>query len=407
MLNISNIALAKESSGKFYLNVDGIKGVTFSNVEIRPNDSIFIFVEAYIDPTDNNNPLEFKDKIKFTTNGVEQNVTITAWGQNVKREYGTLIDKDTHFTAELPYVIFDTLKVAENVTLTLDPGTILYFHDKGGMKIDGRLQAIGTQENPILFRGDRLDKVVGQISFDLMSGQWGGVNFTEKSYGNAMHYVLMCSSTTGISIDSCDISKRKLHLYNSVLHNATKSTLISKHAWIEAQGSEFSDAGDAVVSLTGGKAIFTNCTLANYYLFSAITSPILSIYYLLPSEYKELQLMDARFDNCIIYGNANDINVGDLTGSSVMFRNCLLRSSGSDDSNFINCVWKGDPKFFTVREDYIFDYRLKNESDAIAKGDNSLSPPEIQYDRYGVNRISAGAIDIGAYTWVKSEDEEK
>ena len=35
MLNISSIKIAGESNGKFYLNVDGVKGDEFRDVEIR------------------------------------------------------------------------------------------------------------------------------------------------------------------------------------------------------------------------------------------------------------------------------------------------------------------------------------------------------------------------------------
>ena len=118
--------------------------------------------------------------------------------------------------------------------------------------------------------------------------------------------------------------------------------------------------------------------------------------------------MTANFDNCIIFGNAGDISVGDLTGSSVYLRFCLLKSSGNNDDNFIGCIWKGDPKFYTVREDYIFDYRLRNKSDAIAVGDRSLTPERLALDRYGVNRFESEGIDIGAYVWVPAaEDTEK
>ena len=43
---ISRIAFADDPTGAFRLNVDGISGKEFSNVEIRENDSIYVFVEA-------------------------------------------------------------------------------------------------------------------------------------------------------------------------------------------------------------------------------------------------------------------------------------------------------------------------------------------------------------------------
>lgn len=40
MLNISHISIRPGGSGAFRVNVDGLSGEEFDNVEIRPNDSI-------------------------------------------------------------------------------------------------------------------------------------------------------------------------------------------------------------------------------------------------------------------------------------------------------------------------------------------------------------------------------
>lgn len=407
MINISSIKMSGANGGKFHLNVDGVTGEEFHDVEIRGKDSIFVFIEAYIEPNDKNNPIEITDYVQFVTNGVPQKVTVTAWGQDVVRKYGEVLTEDTRFTAERPYVIFDSLVVEQGATLTIDPGATVCFHDKAFMEVRGKLSAIGTQEAPITLRGDRTDNVVGDIDFDIMSGQWGGVLLAPESFDNEMHYLHMRGSTYGVYADSCGVlDRRKLHLFNSVLHNATYSVLTSLHSWVEAEGTELSDAGGNVVALVGGKVRFVNCTLANYYLFSAIDGAILGLGYVLPEEEQQgVPLMDGRFDNCVIYGIAKDINIGDLTGSNVLLRNCLLKSAGEDDDNFINCVWEGDPMYFTIREDYIFDYRLKNESMAIGKGDASLCPVDATLDRYGVNRFAGEAFDIGAYVWVKQEEE--
>ena len=114
-----------------------------------------------------------------------------------------------------------------------------------------------------------------------------------------------------------------------------------------------------------------------------------------------------RLDNCIICGNVKEFNENDFTGTDVLLRNCMLQSNGTDDSNFINCKWDGDACFRMQREKYIFDYRLGNESSAIAAGDISLCPEHALIDRYGQPRIYNGGIDIGAYRWIMVDDNEK
>ncbi|MFI3239185.1 MAG: hypothetical protein R3Y22_01140 [Bacteroidales bacterium] len=405
MIQISSVKLAGGDEGQFYLNVDGMSGSEFSSVDIRGNDSIYIFVEAYVDTNNDNNPIKIEDKIEFITNGVTQYVVVDAWGQDVIRLDGELIDSDRVLTAQKPYWIHDTLTVEHNVTLTIEAGATLYFHDKAAMRVDGTLTAIGTADAPITMRGDRLDQVVGDISYDIMSGQWGGIDISADSYGNSMHYVSMRGSTTGLVVDSCNVEQLKLDLFNSVLHNSSGSVLTVSHAWVVADGCEFSDAANSVVDLTGGKYSFTQSTFANNYLFSAVSDCIININYIYLEEFTTAPLMSATFDNSIIYGIASDINNGDLTGTDIYIRSTLLRSDGSDDGNFINCVWGADPKFYTVRDEYYFDYRLQNESDAIAQGDLSLLPERCSTDMYGTVRNSGNGIDLGAYAWVLSTDD--
>ena len=402
-LNISSIRVAGESKGHFFLNVDGMKGDEFHDVEVRGNDSIFVFVESRLDPTNQDAPEYLEDNIEFVTNNVTQKVAVTAWGQDVVILNDTTLKDGAHLTARKPYLVYGTLKVDTLAHATIDPGATLLFHDKASLLVKGQLNAIGTQQEPIVLRGDRLDHVVGEIGYDIMSNQWDGVFFDYGSYGNELQHVIMRGSTHGLQVSSSDMSRLALHMLNCVLHNATYLTLLGDNAWIEAEGTELSDAGLYVANFYGGKLRFVNCTFANYYLFAAIEGPILN----LETSYSdgELAQFDAYFDNCIFYGNTDDLNVNELDGMNVFMRNCLLKSEGKDDACFISCVWGGDPKFFTEREKYIFDYRLRDGSDAIALGDPSLCPSNARYDRYGVDRFLREGIDIGAYAWVPQEQE--
>lgn len=407
-LRIERIFVDGVSDGAaFYLNVDGRTGADFSDVEVRGEDSIFVFVEARVDETSADLPFDVSARLKFVTNGTEQSVLLRAAGQNAVTLRDWHVTGHTALTSDRPYRVMDSIVVEENASLSIPAGTTLYFHDKAQLKLRGTLKAEGQAMRPVRFRGDRLDKVAGSIPFELMSGQWDGIRVEKESFGNEMEYVVMHSSSTGISVDSCGVlDRRKLHLYNSVLHNSSGSVLKSSHAWIDAEGCEFSDSKAGVVDLTGGRYAFNNCTFANYYLFDAVSSPILTLGYLLPEEKAyENPLMAASFNNCIVYGNAADISAGDLTGSDVFLRNCLLRSKGEDDANFIGCIWGGDPKFYTVREEYIFDYRIKDGSDAAGNGDFTLCPENARRDIYGNDRLSSGAFDIGAYVWIPESEE--
>ena len=104
-------------------------------------------------------------------------------GQDVIILNDTTLAAPTHLTAGKPYLVYGTLTVDTLIHVTIDPGATLLFHDKASMLVKGRLTARGTQEKPITLRGDRLDHVVGEIGYDIMSGQWDGVYFNYGSFG--------------------------------------------------------------------------------------------------------------------------------------------------------------------------------------------------------------------------------
>ena len=406
-INISSIKVAGLSSkGHFNLNVDGIRGDEFKNVEIRGNDSIYIFIEAYIDELEENEPTLLEDSLKFVTNGVTQSVLLTAWGQDVIRLSGDTISRNRRFTADKPYLIYDTVFVSERATLTIDAGATLLFHDKAAMRCAGRMLVNGTAEAPVTFRGDRLDHIVGETSFDIMSGQWGGIIFTPPTMGNVLKHLVMKGSSIGMRCSANgDTTNCALKLVNCVLTNSASTCLATATCYVQAIGTEFSDAAEEVAYFAGGKVMASQCTFTNNYLFKDPSLPILNVF---DVEYNDgtIGKIKAYFDNCILYGLSSEINKGNLDAFDVYLRYCLLKSNGSDDAHFINCIWDADPCFLTVRDDQIFDYRLGNESDAIGMGNPALCPDEARYDRYGNDRRANGAIDLGAYAWVFIPDEQ-
>ena len=399
-LEISSIKF-KNPDTRFRFNVDGVSGVEFHDVEIRGRDSIYVFIECFIPETQGASPGLVADDLEFVTNGVTQTVRVEAYGQNVTRLRNVRLTSDTRLTADRPYVVFDSLTVGKGVTLTVDPGAQLLFHDGASLVVEGRIEAVGRPGKMIDMRGDRLDNVLPDVKYDILPGQWKGVRIADGSYGNRIEYVDMRSTLTGLRVDSCaDLSQTRLTLLNSWLHNSSGNVLTSRYSKVNAYGCCFSEAGGSVVSLAGGDHEFLQCTIANNHLYS-ISGPLLELLHVLPEDIDENSepLMRARFSNSIIYGLRADLNVGDLTGSDVTFRYVSLGSEGPDDDNFINCLWDTDPLFRTVRQDYLFDYRLQEDSPVRSAGDPALVTPEVMYDMDGVDRLGHGAPSLGAYQY--------
>ncbi|MDE6027116.1 MAG: hypothetical protein K2G23_03505 [Muribaculaceae bacterium] len=408
-VDVSSIRLRRDDSN-FSINVDGQSGREFRDVEIRGNDSIYLFIECFIPETSSAEPYLVEDELEFVTNGVTQTVRLEAYGQNVTRLRAARVFSDLTLTPERPVVVFDSLVVEQGATLRILPDTKLLFHDGAELIVHGKIEAVGEPGKLIQMRGDRLDNVLPDVGYDILAGQWKGMRISAASFENRIEYVDMRSTSEGLLLDSCaDLSRSKLLLRNSWLHNSQGSALSAKYSRVDAYGCCFSEAADAVVSLTGGEHQFVQCTFANNYLFSAIMNPIVSLYHLLPNHIYEtdLPLMKASFENSIIYGLAADLNEGDLTGSEVFFRNVSLKSEGSNDENFIDCFWDTDPLFLTDRPEYYFNYHVQPDSPVIGIGNPSFVNDLSLIDIDGVNRLSDGNPTLGAYARPEERQEKR
>ena len=71
-LKISALGLGMGSQSPYKINVNGFAKPDnqFTDIELRTNDSLFIFVEVKIDPTNVNTPVFVKDSIIFLTNSI-------------------------------------------------------------------------------------------------------------------------------------------------------------------------------------------------------------------------------------------------------------------------------------------------------------------------------------------------
>jgi hypothetical protein len=132
-VRISKIRLANGSSSYFRLNVDGIPGRSFDDVEIPAKDSIFIFVEVTVDPTSQNNPLIITDEIIFETGdgaGI-QTVDLVAWGQDAyfykppSGSNGYVLPCNLILANDKPHVFYGYAIVDSGCTMTIPAGTQL------------------------------------------------------------------------------------------------------------------------------------------------------------------------------------------------------------------------------------------------------------------------------------------
>lgn len=395
-LLIADIRL-KSDNGEFRINVDGESGTDFKDIEILGKDSIFIAVETTLQSTGKNEPVLSDDAIVFSFNGQQQTVQLEALAWDAIRWNGKVVNNKMTLTADKPYLIYDSLYVGTDALLDIKPGAKLFFHKNARLIVDGSLNAEGTVEQPVLFRGDRLDDMLSGLPYDRVAGQWDGLVFTEKSFDNVLSYCNIHSTVNAIQIKGKETisGAQQLIIKNSIIHNALKSGLTAENAHLLIAGTQITNSGENLVNLNGGVFDFVQCTIANLYSFGPIYGYALN----LGATEKPLSI---EVRNSIVWGKSrNEIYIPSAAENVIQarFSNSVLKGKEEQSDNFVNIVWNKDPQFRTVNADHFFDFRLDSASVARQLGRQPVAPaPDIDF--YGVNR-DVEKPDAGAFEYSK------
>lgn len=357
-INIPTVRLGQGEASNYRLNVDGIAGKVFENIQVLAKDSIFIFVETTFDinnlPTNPNNFL-YTDQILFDTGGNEQKVelvtlvkdaiflypaqlgdgtvetlTLGEGDDAVEIEGFFLDDTELTFTNEKPYVIYGYAAVAANKTLTVEAGARVHFHNSSGILVaqNGSMKVMGEQsldreamENEVIFEGDRLEPGFADIP-----GQWGTIWFTSGSVDNEFNYTTIKNSSVGILLEDSPLTLKNVQIYNN-----SNVGLLSRTGDIDGENIVINNSGQSSLSIQlGGSYEFRHSTFANYWTNGFRSFPAVSIDNTLETE--EIifvaDLVKANFTNCIIYGNERrEFSLFQNTDAAFNFNftNCLVR----------------------------------------------------------------------------------
>jgi hypothetical protein len=160
-IKIDKIYLARGENSVYRLNIDGYPVDRLDDYELAPGDSIFIFVEVTINPGIND--MVEEDSVMFISNGNVQNVKLVAFGQNVTLINGQYISNDTTWSSTKPVLIYNSALVEENVTLTVQQGTQVYFHRGSSLFVQGTLKVYGDVNNRVLLQATDLNLITKKL----------------------------------------------------------------------------------------------------------------------------------------------------------------------------------------------------------------------------------------------------
>lgn len=421
-IKISAITLVGGINSQFIVNVDGAKGRSFNDIEIAANDSMFIFIQVNVNPTNSNSPLVINDQLQFVVNGNIQTVTLEAWGQDAYYHkptnaikyvqggylaYSTVANTVNTTTTvtwpnDKPHVIYGWLVVDSLQTLVIDPGVKVYFHQNAGLWVypGGTLKAKGTKGNEIIFQGDRLE-----TAYSDTPGQWDRIWINEGSMNNELDYCIIKNGYIGVQAELLFRNpniNRYLKITNTIIRNMSKWGLYALDFNIYGGNNVICNCKEYCAALTwGGSYKFYQTTFTNFWTNDSRTLACVHI-----DNHNDTQVIadTCVFGNCIIDGNISDELETDLKTTNLSalpqytFSYCFLRTANksSDAAHYTGNVFNGITDFIHTKN---YNFHLGPTSGAAnmpnaATANASLFPQDLD----GTFRLPGdGMPDAGAY----------
>lgn len=418
-IRCASVRLENGNQTGFRVNVDGIylgssQGYQTNEIEIRDKDSIRVFVELTSPNTNAATPQLIQDNLVFTLeSGVEQHVNLRgySWDADI---YGLLeIHNDTTISAvNKPMIIQAELRVDSGATLTVAPGSTIYFGQKAGINVYGRLIANGSADANVTFRGDRIDHMFDYLPYDRVPGQWQGIHFYESSYENSLSYTDIHSTYNGVVCDSSNVQRLKLKAYNTTIHNCQGYGLVETNSVVDLWNCQITNTLNDCAAFFGGGAMLRHCTIAQFYPFDSNRG--VALRFANYRDKKNYPLYQFDVYNSLVTGYADDVVMGDFhddVDAAYMFSHCILRKIKPDTLNeeqFSHVVFEnvedtaaitGEKHFKDIDADQqYYDFHLDSLSTAI---DSAIVLPNgySATDRDGRQRDDRP--DIGCYEYIK------
>ena len=246
---IPKISLKSGAGSLYKINVDGKSGFEFTNVALRKNDSMYIFVE--IAPLANGPESVAEDEILFQSSAANQHVTLFSVVQDAEFFVETpgnpnVINGNVTWNNTKAKIIYGDLTLAAGSTLNINQGTKVYFFKNSGMKVSGgaALNINGDLGNEVIIRGDRSDP-----KYDTIPKNWNSIDFAAGSQLN-MNYARLFGGTTGLKM-----KQTTANISNSIIHTFQESGIYAVNSSITAKNVVMNNCGNADVSILKGEII--------------------------------------------------------------------------------------------------------------------------------------------------------
>lgn len=411
-IRISNLRLAGGDNSLFRLNVNGVAGKEFKDLEIRAKDSMWVFADVTVDPQNSAIPYIVKDSLVFTTNGNIQDVKLVAFGQQAifhkpaADNSSFFLDCNETWTNDTPHVVYGIAFIDTGCVLNIEKGAQIYFHTNGALVAlkEASLKVNGTKDEPVVMQGDRLEPWYANVA-----GQWNGVYLFPLSVENEINWTVIKNARTGIQCDTVNpgfSNLPTLTLKNSIIQNCSNFGLNARGSFIKAYNSMFINCGSYCAALSlGGDYEMNHCTLGNYSPSSPDQSALVLNNWFRANDGSIVprDLDRADLNNCIIYGSqVNEVTLSKDDGANFNFNfnHSLVKVNFTDvdiSTGFNNCVFNKSPEFL---DQLSFNFNLSPTSAAVNIGDLQVVNTNLlllEKDLNDASRILDSQPDAGAF----------
>ena len=425
-IKISSIILEGGGNSQFVINVDGVPGTNFKDIEIAANDSMYVFIQVNVNPTNANSPLIISDKLIFTVNGNTQILPLEAWGQDayyhrptnaIKFVDGTYLpysrvseseNTTVTWTNDKPHVIYGFLVVDSTQKLIINAGVRVYLNYKASLWVYryGELKVKGQKGNEVIFQGARREK-----DYADEPGQWDRIWINEGSNNNEIDYAIIKNGYIGLQAEVFGNTiglPGRLKLTNTKIQNMSLWGLYSLAYNIYGGNNVISNCQEHSLNiLLGGKYTFLHCTFSNFWNKEKSREKN-TVHISNYTEQQVLPLDSCYFGNCIIDGKLENELSLDVKSIGTITPNCIFSSSWirttndiSDPLRYIN-VTKGSTEL-VYKDAGIYDFEPASEETRVGGFNHPKAIGDAQKFPFDINNvsrsssISSNSITVGAY----------
>jgi hypothetical protein len=389
----ANFSVMGGNNSPFSINIDGIAGPEITDLEIAPNDSVFVFVQCRLQANNQTQPALVLDSLYARVGSKQSKLMLAAYGWDAHYVKDTVFPVNTTWSDQnKPYVIIGAAVVAPGRTFEINSGVNVYASAQTVLYVLGELKLNGTPQNRINIRGDK-----PVSSTNKLPNQWGGIWFLPGGKGK-IEYADITNAAVGLRADStgCD-NDPCVNLSQTRIQYCGTACLIGLGGAIKAENCLFADAGTyTFLAYYGGKYQFNNCTFAEHSNFGNRQDGSFAV----TNTYRDgngkllaSNPLELTISNSLVWGSKIDEITTDLVSQSSWIindqTNYFKSKNESSHWNKLNNIFNRDPQFEDIATG---DYRLNNTSPAISQANASTATA---VDILGKTRKSAP--DIGAY----------